>query len=84
MQSKGDCPGLQKYGLTLNFFAMSFVRLAARCAIIPRYTSNHLHFRSVLPQRVKFSTAPSLSREDIQSRILQVMKSFEKVDPAKV
>lgn len=35
-------------------------------------------------QRVNFSAASGLSREDIRSRIFNVMEGFEKVDVAKV
>lgn len=35
-------------------------------------------------QQVRFASSGALSKEDISSRILEVLKSFEKVDPAKV
>ncbi|KIJ68357.1 hypothetical protein HYDPIDRAFT_73395, partial [Hydnomerulius pinastri MD-312] len=34
--------------------------------------------------RANFSAAAGLSKDDIQSRVLQVLKGFEKVDPTKL
>ena len=34
-------------------------------------------------QRATYASAAGLSREDITSRVLEVVKSFEKVDPTK-
>jgi hypothetical protein len=36
------------------------------------------------PLRAPYSAAAGLSRDAIQTRVLDVVKSFEKVDPAKV
>ena len=35
-------------------------------------------------QQLRFASSGALSKDDISSRILEVLKSFEKVDPAKV
>ena len=35
-------------------------------------------------QQLRFASGSALNKDDIQSRILEVLKSFEKVDPAKV
>lgn len=69
---------------TLNVAAMSFIRLAARRIVIPRYTPNTSRFTNLLPPRAAFSAAAGLSKDEIQTRILEVVKGFEKVDPAKV
>lgn len=39
---------------------------------------------SFIARRARFASQAGLPKEDIQKRILEVMKSFEKVDPAKV
>jgi NADH dehydrogenase (ubiquinone) 1 alpha/beta subcomplex 1 len=63
---------------------MSFIRLAARRIAIPRYTPNVSRFTNLLPPRAAFSAAAGLSQDEIQTRVLDVVKGFEKVDPAKV
>jgi NADH dehydrogenase (ubiquinone) 1 alpha/beta subcomplex 1 len=68
---------------------MSFLRVAFRgpaasfarnrvtiSAAIPR--------RTWLPQRAAFSAAAGLTKEEITTRVLDVLKGFEKVDPTKV
>ena len=55
-------------------FARNRVTLSA--AAIPK--------RTWLPQRAAFSAAPGLTKEDITTRVLDVLKGFEKVNPAKV
>ena len=69
---------------------MSFLRVAFRgpaasfarnrvpvsAATIPR--------RTWLPQRAAFSAAAGLTKEDITTRVFDVLKGFEKVDPVKV
>jgi NADH dehydrogenase (ubiquinone) 1 alpha/beta subcomplex 1 len=60
---------------------MSFLRLATRAAFSPRY---HWTTRTHLVQRAAFSAEAGLSRDDIQSRVFEVLKGFEKVDSAKV
>jgi NADH dehydrogenase (ubiquinone) 1 alpha/beta subcomplex 1, acyl-carrier protein len=57
-------------------------RTLTRVAVIPTLSRPApLLFR---PQRVAFSAAAGLSKEDIQARIVEVLKSFEKVTPDKV
>ena len=55
-------------------FARNRVSLSA--AAIPR--------RTWLPQRAAFSAASGLTKEEITTRVLDVLKGFEKVDAAKV
>lgn len=65
---------------------MSLFRIAARASALPRIavtvsrsatTTQRLPFRS-------FSAAAGLSKEDIETRVLDVLKGFEKVDKTKV
>ena len=57
-------------------------RSLARVAVVPRLPRPApLFFR---PQRAAFSAAAGLSKEDIQARILDVLKAFEKVSQDKV
>lgn len=55
-------------------FARNRVTISA--AAIPR--------RTWLPQRAAFSAAAGLKKEEITTRVLDVLKGFEKVDPKKV
>lgn len=36
------------------------------------------------PQQASFATGSGLSKDDIQTRVLDILKSFEKVDESKV
>jgi hypothetical protein len=65
---------------------MPFIRLALRSA-----TSRHLAassfsklYQSRIPQRAAFSAASSLDKAQIQTRVLDVLKTFERVSPEKV
>ena len=62
---------------------MSLSRLLSRTATLSRgaWSSRLLPVR---PLRAPYSAAAGLSRDTIQTRILEVLKGFEKVDPAKV
>ncbi|KAF9654331.1 acyl carrier protein [Thelephora ganbajun] len=51
-------------------------RVSVSAAAIPR--------RTWLPQRATFSVAAGLTKEEITTRVLDVLKGFEKVDPAKL
>ena len=51
-------------------------RVAASAVTIPR--------RTWLPQHAAFSAAAGLTQEAITTRVLDVLKGFEKVDPNKV
>ncbi|KAJ3844889.1 acyl carrier protein [Lentinula raphanica] len=63
---------------------MSMLRFAARSSILPRMAFNaSLQTRQTLLPRYH-SAAAGLSRSDIELRVLDVLKGFEKVDPAKL
>jgi len=73
--------------------AMSFLRLrtpftqAARSlhlAAIPTRQAIQPRFSLNFQQRAGYAATAGPSKENIQNRVLEVMKSFEKVDPAKV
>ena len=63
---------------------MSFIRCAARSVFLPRHAWNVAQSRTRLPRYAGFSTGPALPKDAIESRILNVIKGFEKVDPTKV
>ncbi|KAF9460811.1 acyl carrier protein [Collybia nuda] len=64
---------------------MSFSRLATKLTTLPRYArANPCLRRQPFAQRASFSAAAGLSRETIQSRVFDVLKGFEKVDPTKL
>lgn len=65
---------------------MSFIHLALRGAATRHLASSSLNrfSKSRIPQRMAFSAASSLDKTQIETRILDVMKSFEKVHPEKV
>ncbi|KAI0257568.1 acyl carrier protein-like protein [Lactifluus subvellereus] len=65
---------------------MPFLHLALRSA-----TSRHLAassfsrlYQSRIPQRAAFSAASSLDKTQIETRVLEVLKTFEKVSPEKL
>lgn len=69
---------------------MSFLRAAlqsslrsSRVLAIPRI-SYSLRSQAIVLQRATFASQPTLTKEDIQSRVIDVLKGFEKVDAAKV
>ncbi|KAJ4486246.1 acyl carrier protein [Lentinula aciculospora] len=63
---------------------MSLLRIAARSSIIPRVAFNtSLRTRRELFLR-PFSAAAGLSKADVELRVLDVLKGFEKVDPSKL
>ncbi|ESK98291.1 acyl carrier protein [Moniliophthora roreri MCA 2997] len=61
---------------------MSFLRLAAR-SVLPRYTFAASHVHRHMPMRA-FSAAAGLPKQDIETRVLDVLKGFEKVDLTKL
>ena len=65
---------------------MSFLHLALRSAATRHIASTSLSrlSKSRIPQRMAFSTASALDKAHIETRVLDVMKSFEKVHPEKV
>jgi hypothetical protein len=65
---------------------MSFIHLALRGAATRRLAPSSF-FRlqqSRIPQRAGFSAASSLDKTQIETRVLDVLKSFEKVQPKQV
>lgn len=64
---------------------MSLLRLAVRNVARPRLVAATLpSMRSQLLQKAAYSAAAPLSRDAITTRVVDVLKGFEKVDPAKV
>ena len=64
---------------------MSFFRLAVRSVARPRMAVAVMpSVRSRILQKAAYSAAAGLSKEQISTRVLDVLKGFEKVDPAKV
>lgn len=65
---------------------MSFFRVALRSSALarPRLATAVAPSRAWLAPRAAYSAAAGLSKEDITTRVLDVLKGFEKVDPAKV
>jgi hypothetical protein len=63
----------------------SALRFVFRSAAIPRaaLASTRVQTRFVLPQRAYASSA-GLGKDDIQKRVLDVLKGFERVDQTKV
>ncbi|KLO20634.1 acyl carrier protein [Schizopora paradoxa] len=69
---------------------MSFLRAAlqtslrsSRVLATPRI-SYSLRPQAISFQRATFASQPALTKDDIQSRVLDVLKSFEKVDASKL
>ena len=65
---------------------MSFIHLALRGAATRHLAPSSLSrlSKSRIPQRMAFSAASALDKAQIETRVLDVMKSFEKVHPKKV
>ncbi|KAH9950488.1 acyl carrier protein [Amylocystis lapponica] len=63
---------------------MSFLRLAARSIARPRFVVALPQTRSRIIQCAAYSAAAGLSKEQISTRVLDVLKGFEKVDPSKL
>nr|GAT54905.1 predicted protein [Mycena chlorophos] len=62
---------------------MSFFRLATRALPRQAFVLRAPRRQTILPFR-QYSAGGALSAEAIQTRILDVLKGFEKVDPAKL
>lgn len=69
---------------------MSFLRVAF-CGPAATFARNRISVSAVtiprrtwLPQRAAFSAAAGLTKEEVTTRVLDVLKGFEKVDPKKV
>ena len=64
---------------------MSFLRLAVRSVARPRLAIAAIpSTRSRILQSASYSAAAGLSKEQVTSRVLDVLKGFEKVDQSKV
>lgn len=63
---------------------MSFARVTLRSLSRARPTFAVSKQSAYRLHRANFSAAAGLSTEDIQTRIFNVLKGFEKVDPSKV
>jgi NADH dehydrogenase (ubiquinone) 1 alpha/beta subcomplex 1 len=63
---------------------MSFIRLAARNLARPRLASVVPRTQNFVPWRAAFSAAAGLTKDTIETRILDVLRGFEKVNPSKV
>ncbi len=69
------------FRLAARNFAARNVNVAARSLVAPRLA---LAARSRFAPCAAFSAAAGLSKEEITTRVLDVLKSFEKVDRSKV
>ena len=69
------------FRLAARNFAARNVNVAARSVVAPRLA---FAARSRFAPRAAFSAAAGLSKEEITTRVLDVLKSFEKVDTSKV
>ena len=72
---------LAMFRLAARNFAARNINVAARAAVTPRLA---LAARSRFVPCAAYSAAAGLSKEDITTRVLDVLKAFEKVDPSKV
>ncbi|KAJ3895022.1 acyl carrier protein-like protein [Lentinula edodes] len=63
---------------------MSIFRIAARSSIIPRVALNASYRTRQQILLRPYSAAAGLSKSDIELRVLDVLKGFEKVDPSKL
>lgn len=63
---------------------MSFVRLAARSLTRPRLALAVPRTQTSIPWRAGFAAAAGLTKEGIETRVLDVLKGFEKVNASKV
>lgn len=70
------------------FAAQQLRQFSARAAARPTILASPATLTRTLaaPQwsQVRFASGGALSKDDIKARVLDVLKSFEKVDPAKV
>ncbi|RPD82031.1 acyl carrier protein [Lentinus tigrinus ALCF2SS1-7] len=69
------------FRLAARNFAARNINVAARSVVAPRLA---LAARSRFVPRAAFSAAAGLSEEEITTRVLDVLKSFEKVDSSKL
>ncbi|KAH9985437.1 acyl carrier protein [Russula compacta] len=65
---------------------MSFIHLAFRTVATRRLAASSLSrlHQSRIPQRVAFSAASALDKAHIETRVLDILKSFEKVHSEKL
>ena len=69
------------FRLAARNFAARNLNVASRSVVVPRLA---LAARNRFVPRAAFSAAAGLSKEDITTRVLDVLKTFEKVDRSKV
>ena len=69
------------FRLAARNFAARNLNVAARSAVAPRLA---FPARSQFVPRAASSAAAGISKEEITTRVLDVLKSFEKVDRSKV
>ncbi|EJF67035.1 acyl carrier protein [Dichomitus squalens] len=69
------------FRLAARNFAARNVNVATRSVVAPRLA---FAARSQFVPRAAYSAAAGLSKEDITTRVLDVLKSFEKVDRSKL
>lgn len=63
---------------------MSFIRLATRNLTRPRLALAVPRTQASVPWRAGFAAAAGLTKDTIETRVLDVFKGFEKVNPSKV
>lgn len=63
---------------------MSFSRLLPKVATLARVGRSTQTLQTRWVPRAMYSAGGALSREAITSRILETLKSYEKIDPTKV
>ena len=63
---------------------MSFIRLAARGLARPRLALVVTRTHNFVPWRAGFSAAAGLTKDTIETRVLDVLRGFEKVNPSQV
>ncbi|KAI0715171.1 acyl carrier protein-like protein [Earliella scabrosa] len=69
------------FRLAARNFAARNLNVASRSVVVPRLA---LAARNRFVPRAAFSAAAGLSKEDITTRVLDVLKTFEKVDRSKL
>ena len=73
-----------RFVLALHFPTMSFLRLAARPAVLSRSLLSARYAQRQLPVARWYSAGGTLTKDAIESRVLNVLKGFEKVNPNSV
>lgn len=76
-------PSASYFVFVYAFNIMSLSRLLPRVATLSRVTRTTQTLQTRWVPRAMYSAGGALSRETITSRILETLKGYEKVDPAK-